>query len=159
MPRRKNYIKSWTGNLPKRQKTWIEESLSDSEDTEFFPGTSSDEEFPSSDDEELDSGLKNEADLYLFNERLQAAHNRMVAEQKAMDRKRPKHYTRNSERTKKRHRRERKEMERKGFQSIGVFFKPVQRSVKEPDTIEVREFCPIRVNPSDLIHSRPIPMP
>lgn len=138
MPRRKNCSKARTLNLPVKH---VEEPFSDSEDNEFIPNTSSDEEFSSSDEDELKvSDLKNEADLLLFSETLQAAHNRLIAEQKAK-RKRPTHYTKNSERSKKRHRQQRREMERKGFQSIKMFFGIQSTGFKEPNLEpQVREF-------------------
>lgn len=149
MPRRKNCFKAWARNLPPKP---VEEPFSDSEDNEFFPNGSSDEEFPSSDEEELESAeLKNEADLLLFLEKLQMAHDRLVAEQKALHRKRPRHYTKNSERSKKRHRQQKREMEKKGFQSVDVFFKLNQcTGSQKPDSEpEVREFCFKNANPSN----------
>lgn len=104
MPRKKNWFKTRAGNLPPRR---AEEPFSDSEDEEFIPYPSSDEECSSSDED--NSNLKNKADLLLFTERLQAAHNKLIAEQKAIIRKRPKHYTKNSERSQKRHRQQRRE--------------------------------------------------
>lgn len=136
MPRKKIWMKTRAANLPPRH---AEEPFSDSEDEEFFPYTSLDEEYSSSDED--NSNLKDEADLLLFTEKLQAAHNKLIAEQKAINRKRPKHYTKNSERSKKRHWQQRREMERKGFQSVESFFGIRKTGLKEPDIEpQVREF-------------------
>lgn len=76
------------------------------------------------DEDDIIKEVQDEASLLAFASRLQEAHNEMVERQKAkrVSTKRKPHYTGDSERTKRRRREERKNLEKAGFPSVLDFF-------------------------------------
>lgn len=146
MPRAKKVFKIRFKNLYPKQIDHSDQVsdrvsvLSDSEDSDFVPDSSSDND---SDTEDTDLELKTEADLLKFSMQLQADHDKMIAEERSKSRKRPHHYKGNSLRSRERWEQKHREFEKKGFQSVGKFFKSVKKEKHETGQkapeIEVRE--------------------
>lgn len=146
MPRSKKAIRIRSKNLPWKQISHSNQAsnhVSDSEDSDFVPYSSSDnDELSDTEDIDNDLELKTEGDLFKFAAQMQAAHDTMIAEERSKTRKRPRHYKGNSLRSRERWEQKRRELEKKGFQSVGKFFKSVKHGLetgRQAPEIEVRE--------------------
>jgi hypothetical protein len=143
MARKKNSIKSWQANLPKRPPKHTVEDVTDSElesDFDFEDsGVESGEEMESDDEDTTLKEIRSDAELLEFALRLQEAHDQMVTEEKAKRaaKKRKSTNLGNSDRSKRRWKLQGKRAEEAGFPSVTMFF-PKQTVV--PEALRTLEF-------------------
>lgn len=127
------------------------------------------------DDEDLEGDLDTETQncqddeeivelsaLEVFTQTLQQVHNIVEAFecQKAKQCKRPKHYSGNSDQSKRRHQQKGREILKKGFPSVAAFFKPISEQPTEPSpsAIEVLQVSDSDSSESETDEESPIPL-
>jgi hypothetical protein len=90
----------------------------------------------SEDEEDHNTEIQEISELEIFTETLKRAQKVAVARERELEkgRKRPHRYTGNSQRTRERHAKIRRDMQKKGFLSVGDFFSHIRDKIAKRDT-------------------------